>query len=84
LNRKRYLVVTGERDEPKAVEETAMEPSSGEPIIEYVRMVTSLIEGREVSLEEVKEMLKRNSRQHRLWRRRRVDYIVQQLNKGPP
>ena len=60
------------------------EESSKESIIEHVRMVTSLIEGREVSLEEIKEMLKKKERQRSLTRRRRVDYLVQQLNKDPP
>lgn len=54
------------------------------PIIEHVRMVTSLIEGRFVSIDEIREMLKKISRQHSLTRRRRVDYLVQQLNKDPP
>jgi len=47
-------------------------------------MVTSLIEGRFVSLDEIKEMLKKISRQRSLTRRRWVDYLVQQLNKDPP
>lgn len=84
LNRKRYLVITSETDEPEAEEDDAPEECDKEPIIEHVRMVTSLIEGRFVSLDEIKEMLKKISRQHPLTRRRRVDYIVQQLNKDPP
>ena len=54
------------------------------PIIEHVRMVTSLIEGRFVRLDEIMEMLKKKERQHSLTRRLRVDYIVEQLNKSPP
>ena len=62
-----------------------MEKEEGEePIIEHVRMVTSLIEGREVSLEEIKEMLKKKSRQHSLTGRSELDYLVEQLNKDPP
>ena len=56
----------------------------GEPILRYVRMVTSLMEGRRVSLDEIKEMLMKKERQHSLTCRRRVDYLVQQLNKDPP
>jgi hypothetical protein len=54
------------------------------PIVEYVRMVTSLIEGRQVSLAEVLEMLVRVVRQHRMVRTRRIDQIVAQLNEHPP
>jgi len=54
------------------------------PILEYVRMVTSLIEGRPVSLAEVLEMLTRILRQHRMARTRRIDQIVARLNEHPP
>jgi hypothetical protein len=47
-------------------------------------MVTSLIEGREVSLDEIKEMLKQKRKQHSLTRRRRVDYLARHPNKDPP
>lgn len=55
-----------------------------EPVVEYVRMVTSLIEGRLVSLAEVLEMLRRVMRQHRMVRTRRIDQIVAWLNERPP
>ena len=58
--------------------------SREESIIEHVRMVTSLIEGREVSLDEIKEMLKQKERQRSLTRQRGVGYLGQQLNKDPP
>jgi hypothetical protein len=77
-------VYSDEESEPEAQEEAMAEESSNESIIEHVRMVTSLIEGREVSLDEIKEMLKQKKRQHSLTRRRGVDYLVQQLNKNPP
>jgi hypothetical protein len=54
------------------------------PIVEYVRMVTSLIEGRAVSLAEVVEMLRRVLRQHSMARTRRIDKIVAWLNEHPP
>lgn len=60
------------------------EEQRGESIIEHVRMATSLIEGREVSVDEIKEMLKKKRRQRSLTRQRRVDYLGQQLNKDPP
>lgn len=53
-------------------------------MVEHVRMVTSLIEGRRVSLAEILKMLARAMRQHSLCRVRRIDYIVGQLNKASP
>ena len=50
----------------------------------YLVMVTSLIEGRVVSREEILEMLKRAMRQHSMARLRRADYLVWHLNKEPP
>jgi len=54
------------------------------PIIRHIRMVTSMIEGRAVSLEEIRLMLHKVLRQHGLTKRRRFHYFVEQLNKGPP
>jgi hypothetical protein len=53
-------------------------------MVEHVRMVTSLIEGRRVGLEEILKMLSRALRQHGLGRMRRIDYIVGHLNKASP
>ncbi len=84
LNRKRYLVIADDERAPVSEESEDRKESVVAPIIEHVRMVTSLIEGRFVSLDEVKEMLEKKERQRSLTRRRRVDYLVQQLNKDPP
>lgn len=54
------------------------------PIVEHVRMVTSIIEEREVSLDEILKMLSKVLRQHSIGRRKRIDYIVKYLNKNPP
>jgi hypothetical protein len=54
------------------------------PILEYVRMVTSLIEERSVTLAEVLEMLTRVMRQHRMVRTRQIDQAVAWLNEHPP
>jgi hypothetical protein len=54
------------------------------PIVEYVRMVTTLIEGHQVSLAEVVEMLRRVLRQHSIVRTRRIDQIIAQLHGHPP
>jgi hypothetical protein len=54
------------------------------PIVEYVRMATGLIEGRDVSLAEVLEMLRRVLRQHRMVRTRRIDQTIARLYEHPP
>lgn len=54
------------------------------PILEYVGVVVSLIEGRQVGLWEVVEMLERMARQHRMVRRRRIDQGVAWFNEQPP
>jgi len=53
-------------------------------MVSYLRMVTSLIEGRRVSRDEILEMLARILRQHSMARRRRTDYFVWYLNEYPP
>lgn len=55
-----------------------------EPMVEHVRMVSSLIEGRRVSRQEIREMLERVLRQHTLVRRRKIDQAVAWLNENPP
>ena len=47
-------------------------------------MVASLIEGRRVSEAEIVQMLVRSMRQHSMARRRRMDYVVAQLQKPGP
>lgn len=54
------------------------------PMVEHVRMVASLIEGRRVSVEEILAMLARVLRQHRMVRKRRIDHVVGWLNENPP
>jgi hypothetical protein len=53
-------------------------------LLEYVRMVVSLIEGRPVSPTEILEMLQRFLRQHSLGRRRKIDHTVAWLHENPP
>jgi hypothetical protein len=53
-------------------------------MVEYVRMITSLMEGRRISRGQVLRMLARKLRQHTLARRRKIDQAVAWLNKGPP
>lgn len=53
-------------------------------IVEHVRVVTSLIEGVEVSREEVVTMLDRVVRQRRFVRERRRDYVLRWLAEHSP
>lgn len=74
---------------PKVVGEKAPELKPhpitwDELLIEYVRMVSSLIEGRWVSRKEVLEMLAKQMRQRSEPRRTQLDYTVAWLNKHPP
>jgi len=63
-------------------------PGEGEPrrwdadIVPYVAMVVSLIEGRRVSEEEIRQMWARAVRQHRMARRRRIDYALHYLKNN--
>ena len=52
-------------------------------IFRYVRMVVSLIEGRRVSQREMGKMLARAVRQHRIAKRRRIEYALSYLRNGP-
>jgi len=53
-------------------------------MLSYVQMLTSLIEGWRVSLEEVKAMLARALRQRSIARRREIDHVVAALREHPP
>jgi len=53
-------------------------------VLEHVRVVSSLIEGRRVRREEVMEMLWKVLRQHSMARRRRLDHLVARLHQQPP
>jgi len=53
-------------------------------MVRYVGMVTSLIEGRWVSMDEILRMLARAVRQHSMARGRRIDYVLRYLKKDSP
>ncbi len=61
----------------------AQEDPCSEEMVAHVRMVTSLIEGRLVSREEILQMLERAVRQHSMGRERRVDYVMRTLKEHP-
>jgi hypothetical protein len=54
------------------------------PMLPYVRMVVSLIEGVELSCREVFALLRQAMRQHSFGARRRMDYILGVLYQHPP
>jgi hypothetical protein len=53
-------------------------------IVEHVRVVVSLVEGSEISREEVVAMLERIMRQHSIVRERPQDYLLRRLAELPP
>jgi hypothetical protein len=54
------------------------------PMLPYVRMVVSLIEGRSVSRKELLQRLLKTMRQHSIRRRTRTEYVLHFLNQRPP
>ncbi len=87
LNQRR--VSKGAADRPRAVRPVASTlrndwADGPQPMVEHVRMVVSLIEARAVSHTEIREMLQRVLRQHRMCRRRKIDHAVAWLNENPP
>ena len=93
-NKKRAL--NARRRRPRADGESPHELSGQRPgpgkssirwnllMLEYVRMVVSLIEARSVSRTEILEMLQRVLRQHTMVRRRKIDHAVSWLHEHPP
>lgn len=51
-------------------------PLRANPVLGYIRRVVSLIEGRRVSQDEIVEMLARAVRQHSIFRRRKMEYLL--------
>ena len=84
LNRKRYL--TGENDDIEQLPLKIIMDTEAviTGVVRYVRLVVSLIEGYWISLDEIKKMLRRISRQHSLSKQNRNDYIIGQLNENSP
>ncbi|MBI4868352.1 MAG: hypothetical protein HY816_15510 [Candidatus Wallbacteria bacterium] len=75
-------------DSPGAADDEAEgdEPDSDsdEDMVEHVQLVTSLLEGREVSREEVLEMLERKRRQHSIGGEEGSGYGLGRPDRGPP
>ena len=66
----RRVTIGGEGEERQQLQLQA------NPVLGYIGMVVSLIEGRRVSQEEIVEMLARVVRQHSISRRRRMEYLL--------
>jgi len=65
-----------------AAKRSSVRPNS--VMLQHVRMVVSLIEGRRVSRRQVQLMLAKILRQHTLTRRKQIDQTVLWLHKQPP
>lgn len=75
---------TNDADLGKSSAETSDGSACDAETISYVRSVTSLVEGRQVSRQEIEEMLERVMRQHSLEIGKRKDYILQNLKNNDP
>ena len=87
LNQRRprkYCAPEPPSDRPRA-SAVRPRPGPGNPtMVEHVRMVASLMEGRRVSRRAIRQMLATVLRQHTMVRRRRIDQAVLWLNEHPP
>ena len=85
LNAKRRKGIRPKPSQPSPEGKAAPEPSPWPQLmVDYLCMVVGLIEGRQVSVAEILEMLSRAVRQHRMGRRRRIDQTVVSLHEHPP
>lgn len=70
LNRRRYLITASSSPEDGANPKAALPL----PIVRHVRVIVSLVERRQVGLDEILELLAKNGRQHRMVGQRRGPY----------
>jgi hypothetical protein len=78
-------IQNGKRNAPAKPSQPEQDSSPWKaPMVEHVRMVSSLIEGRRVSRKEILEMLERVLRQHTIGRRKRIDHAIAWLHENPP
>ncbi len=54
------------------------------PLLPYVRMLVSLIEGVSFSCQAIINLLRRSMRQHSIARRSRAEYVLAFLHQHPP
>jgi hypothetical protein len=81
---RKYRAPEPPSDRPRAGRPKWRRPRWNPLMVEHVRMVCSLIEGRRLSRQAVLRMLARNLRQHSICRRRKIDQTVAWLNEAPP
>ena len=93
IGKKKKQALNGKRAMPKsegnrpAAGPAGLESGSGRwnrLMLEYVRLLVSLIEARSVSLTDIVHMLQRVLRQHSLGRGRKIDHAVIWLQEHPP
>lgn len=92
IGKKKKRALNGKRAKPKSEGDRPAACPAGEsgsvqwsrPMLEYVRMLISLIEARAVSLTEIVQMLQRVLRQHSVGRRRKIDHALIWLQEHPP
>lgn len=71
-------------DDPLLEQQPQAKDPCHRSVIEHVRMLTSIIEGRQVTRDETVRMLHQVLRQHSIARRRKLDHLVNQLHQNPP
>ena len=81
---RKYRAPEPPSDRPRPRRRRRRRPKWNPLMIEYVRMLLSLIEGRRVSRGQVLRMLARKMRQHTMSRRRQIDQTVAWLQEEPP
>jgi len=87
LNQRRprqYCAPEPPSDRPCPPRRRRRRPRWNPQMVEYVRMVVSLIEGRRIRRDQVLRMLARKLRQHTMSRRRQIDQTVAWLQEQPP
>jgi len=93
IGKEKKRALNGKRAKPKSdADRTAVRPAALESgstrwnrlMLEYVRMLVSLIVARSVSRTEIVQMLQRVLRQHSLGRRREIDHALIWLQEHPP
>lgn len=70
---------------PTREQSAAVEPLEFDAaVVDYLRVVISLVEGRRVMRDEILAVLRLAMRQPSLARERRIDYVVRTLEEQPP
>jgi hypothetical protein len=87
LNQRRRLSAPagGQKSPARKISASKQPSTQANPaIVEHVRMVVSLIEGRPITRRAILQMLVENLRQHTMVRRSKIDQAVLWLNAHPP